>query len=119
MKQITFVLWCGSKFGGLERRYLRLAGELAKRPSLSIRVVCQQRSRRPTEEILKDCSAEIIVIASKIPRLNHLVKFTRLLELIHLAYFLKRSGPGDVVACGNPGLLSFFLALVKKITNKN
>ena len=118
MKQITFVLWCGSKFGGLERRYLRLAGELAKRPSLSIRVVCQQRSRRPTEEILKDCSAEIIVIASKIPRLNHLVKFTRLLELIHLAYFLKRSGPGDVVACGNPGLLSFFLALVKNHKQK-
>lgn len=111
-RRLLFVLWSRSDFGGLERRYLRLARFLAQQNNVRVELICQARALQSVDAIIGGSPVvrKHVRGSARIPW--NPVK--RIHELISIALMVRRSICQDVVFCGNPGFIAGILAVSKR-----
>ena len=114
MKKIVFVIWCGNAFGGMERRYARLATELSKNVNYDVSVIAQKRAERSISLYCQSSRVKIKFLNRIIFKASLSGKFQRLLELSHLIYLMFHNANTTIICCSNPGYISCLLALFKK-----
>ena len=111
MKKIIFVIWCGNAFGGMERRYARLATELSKNVNYDVSVIAQKRAEHSISLFCQSSRVKIKFLNRIIFKASLSGKFQRLLELSHLIYLMFHNANTTIVCCSNPGYISCLLAL--------
>lgn len=102
--RIAFVIWGYEYFGGMERRYIRLARKLGESTSNKIFVLCRNVSRKSVEIVLINSSVEVIDIGSSS---SGIIKDT--LDLLKIIRNIK---PDHVHLCINPSVTSFIFAMI-------
>ncbi len=116
-KKIIFVLWSGKQFGGLQRRYVRLAEHISLNFSnIKVTILCQHRCLNEAKVYLVNSkSVNLKPFGIKRKRSSILAS---IFDLCNLILLLRLTSQCNVHFCMNPGFVSGFAALFKKISHK-
>lgn len=110
MKDLLFILWASHKFGGLERRYLRLANTLSKKNDVKVTIICQRRCFANALRYIDGGSLNIFymetsALMDKVP-----YKLFRLFEIFWFLKFVKKSSATYIISCSRPGIFTALIA---------
>ena len=112
MQKILFILWAAKDFGGLERRYIRLANHLYSKPQYDVSIVCQTRCRTSAlkyidnENILRT-STKTVFFGYELPYFIY-----RFFELFYILREINRSNTDSIVCCFNPGIITAIMGTI-------
>jgi glycosyltransferase involved in cell wall biosynthesis len=109
----VFVFWSASQFGGMERRYARLASYLmSNSPECNVSVCTQRRCERSVRSYFTDEHQDKIVAYGVKPTIHrrHLIDTT--LDLFQLFFYLVNLRDSHIHICQNPGVITFLAALL-------
>lgn len=101
--RIVFVIWGYEYFGGMERRYIRLAKKLSESTQNKIFVLCRNVSRKSVDIAIMDSLVEVIDVGSSSSGI-----FKDILNLLKIIMNIK---PDHVHLCINPSATSFIFAM--------
>lgn len=105
--RIIFVIWGYEHFGGMERRYVRLAQKLSEITPNEIFVLCRKVSRKSIESIL-GLKSNVKIIDIK-PSTTGIIGDT-----INLLKAVNQIRPDHTHICTNPSMTSSFFALLSR-----
>ncbi|GAA0772365.1 glycosyltransferase family 4 protein [Castellaniella ginsengisoli] len=115
MSEIAFLLFCGRKFGGMERRYARLAGSLHDQ-GVEVTVICTHDAllgMRDLNIIFPQSSFRLIDFGWRsIPVFFR--KINRALGIIRALYLIRSAQYKHVHIIANPGFLVYLYAALSR-----
>lgn len=106
---ISFLIWARESFGGAERRYSRLAQELAKKNNVSIFASNQSRH----EFLALGCENLVIYTDEWVPERLRRIKVVRIISLLLTLLRFARQRNAFLFVVANPGYVTFLFSVFK------
>lgn len=113
LPKIGFIFWAQDRIGGMERRYSRLASYLMSVEGCwSVLAIVQGRCRAAVLSFFYGHQKNRVINFGASPKKRRLFILSSVIELLHLAYVVRVLKFQHLHLCLNPGVISFFVALL-------
>ncbi|OWL86393.1 glycosyltransferase family 4 protein [Halopseudomonas aestusnigri] len=106
--RVAFVLWAGKNFGGMERRYVRLASHLAERSQVGEIVLLARKGAELNVERHLNRNSGVRVLMYGRDREDDVSVFGGLRDALSLAWMIIGLKKYHIHFCCNPGVISSF-----------
>ena len=111
MLDVVFVIWAGAAFGGMERRYVRLADFLSKEhPEKRVSILARAQSVQTVESFLSpDSHVKVVPYGIGERKIGRFL--SAFVDIIGLIFSIFGSRSAHIHICGNPGPVSTMVGL--------